>query len=114
MRRLSASVICAAALAASAVESPVMLDNPGTWEAIQKEDPAKHKQLAAILAAAEKYGCGADLPKELRAQFGVTGARCTGYALMTEPQKTRLTFKLGDTQYSTIWVPSRGQRRNAN
>lgn len=114
MRRFLALVICAAPLAASAIESPVMLDNPGTWEAIQKEDPAKHRQLAAILSAAEKYGCGEDLPNELRAQFGVTGARCTGLPMMTEPQKARLTFKLGDTQYSTTWVPSRGLRRNAD
>ena len=114
MRKLLTLAMCAAPLAAVAVDYPVMLDNPGTWEAIQKEDPAKHEQLVSILAAAEKYGCGADLPKELRAQFGVTGARCTGLPMMTEPQKARLTFKLGDTRYSTTWVPSRGQRRNAD
>lgn len=114
MRRLVAFVMCVAPFTVIALDSPVMLDNPGTWEAIQKEDPVKHKQLVAILTAAEKYGCGADLPKELRAQFGVTGARCTGYPMMTEPQKAGLTFKLGDTQYSTTWVPSRGQNRNAN
>ena len=83
-------------------------------DAIHSRDPARYEKILAILAAAEKLGCHADLGKELNVRFGVTAAKCTGYALMSEPPKTRLAFTLDGTQYSTIWVPSRSSRTNAD
>lgn len=87
---------------AAAAEGPVMLEQPGTLEAIRNSDPARYDQLIAIVSTAEKVGCGATLPSELSARFGVAAAKCVGYALMTEPQKGRLTFILDGKQYTAL------------
>jgi hypothetical protein len=118
MRRIvtiSAVFIASSAPVANAVDYPLMLDQPGVLEAIQKNDPARHEKLVGVLAAAQEAGCAADLAKLLEARFGVTSAKCTGYALATEPPKARFIFTLGDNRYSTILIPSSGvNRRNAD
>ncbi len=98
----------------NAVESPVMLDDPGVLEAIRKNDPERFRQLAAVLATAHDLGCGEKLRKVLETRFGAVAASCAGYALATEPPKARLIFRLGEKRYSTIFVPRNTSKGRAD
>jgi hypothetical protein len=78
MRRIvtiSAVFIASSAPVANAVDYPLMLDQPGVLEAIQKHDLARHEKLVGVLAAAHEAGCAADLAKLLEARFGACGSR---------------------------------------
>src|SRR5687768_2340458 len=72
----------------------VNLDRPGVLEAIEREDPDRHRRILALIEAAKSPTCD-HLPQVMKIELNVSAYSCSSAMFLTShPAKRRLTFAM--------------------